>query len=87
MDVHTKRRWTFSCIRRRSHPCDEKAGESSQFRNRLRNQRLRLVANLGITRKEAAAFIERYFHSFQGVKEYMEETVQEAKQRGYVTTL
>ncbi|QII50183.1 DNA polymerase I [Bacillus paralicheniformis] len=46
-----------------------------------------LSQNLGITRKEAAAFIERYFHSFQGVKEYMEETVQEAKQRGYVTTL
>ncbi|WP_457982425.1 DNA polymerase I [Bacillus paralicheniformis] len=46
-----------------------------------------LSQNLGITRKEAAAFIKRYFHSFQGVKEYMEETVQEAKQRGYVTTL
>ncbi|MFN2747674.1 MULTISPECIES: DNA polymerase I [Bacillus] len=46
-----------------------------------------LSQNLGITRKEAAAFIERYFNSFQGVKEYMEETVQEAKQKGYVTTL
>ncbi|MFT0802117.1 DNA polymerase I [Bacillus swezeyi] len=46
-----------------------------------------LSQNLGITRKEAAAFIERYFNSFQGVKEYMEETIQEAKQKGYVTTL
>lgn len=46
-----------------------------------------LSQNLGITRKEAAAFIERYFNSFKGVKEYMDETVQEAKQKGYVTTL
>ncbi|MDA7027192.1 DNA polymerase I [Bacillus sp. CLL-7-23] len=46
-----------------------------------------LSQNLGITRKEAAAFIERYFDSFPGVKEYMEETVQDAKQKGYVTTL
>lgn len=46
-----------------------------------------LSQNLGITRKEAAAFIERYLTSFKGVKTYMEEIVQEAKQKGYVTTL
>lgn len=46
-----------------------------------------LSQNLGITRKEAGEFIKRYFTSFKGVKEYMEEIVQEAKQKGYVTTL
>ncbi|WP_044894532.1 DNA polymerase I [Bacillus alveayuensis] len=46
-----------------------------------------LSQNLNITRKEAAQFIERYFASFPGVKQYMEEIVQEAKQKGYVTTL
>ncbi|MGG6433638.1 DNA polymerase I [Anoxybacillus sp. D401a] len=46
-----------------------------------------LSQNLGITRKEAAEFIERYFHSYPGVKKYMEEIVQDAKQKGYVTTL
>ncbi|WP_044893431.1 DNA polymerase I [Bacillus alveayuensis] len=46
-----------------------------------------LSQNLGISRKEAAEFIKRYFDSFKGVKEYMEEIVQEAKQKGYVTTL
>lgn len=52
MDVHTKTAMdVFPCIRRRSHPCDEKAGESSQFRNRLRNQRLRLVAKPGNYKK------------------------------------
>ncbi|WP_117170544.1 DNA polymerase I [Paraliobacillus sediminis] len=46
-----------------------------------------LSQNLGITRKEAKAFIERYFNSYPGVKTYMEEIVTEAKQKGYVTTL
>lgn len=46
-----------------------------------------LSQNLGITRKEAAEFIERYFQSYPGVKRYMEEIVQDAKQKGYVTTL
>ncbi|MGV3464715.1 MAG: DNA polymerase I [Heyndrickxia sp.] len=46
-----------------------------------------LSQNLGITRKEAAGFIERYFKSYPGVKNYMEDIVQEAKQKGYVTTL
>ncbi|MCH1627293.1 DNA polymerase I [Fredinandcohnia quinoae] len=46
-----------------------------------------LSQNLGITRKEAGLFIERYFRSFPGVKNYMDDIVQEAKQKGYVTTL
>ena len=46
-----------------------------------------LSQNLNITRKEAADFIERYFAVFSGVKRYMEEIVQQAKQDGYVTTL
>ena len=46
-----------------------------------------LSQNLGITRKEAKHFIERYFELFDGVKSYMDHIVQEAKQKGYVTTL
>ncbi|MFD1038095.1 DNA polymerase I [Virgibacillus byunsanensis] len=46
-----------------------------------------LSQNLGITRKEAKKFIERYFESYPGVKTYMEEIVQEAKHKGYVSTL
>jgi len=46
-----------------------------------------LSQNLGITRKEAAQFIERYFNSYPRVKQYMEEIVQEAKQNGFVSTL
>lgn len=46
-----------------------------------------LSQNLGITRKEAQKFIDRYFESYPGVKNYMDEIVQEAKQKGYVTTI
>ncbi len=46
-----------------------------------------LSQSLGIPRKEAKTFIERYLESYPGVKSYMDEVVQEAKQNGYVTTL
>nr|WP_051291266.1 DNA polymerase I [Fictibacillus gelatini] len=46
-----------------------------------------LSQSLGITRKEAADFIDRYLKTFPGVKQYMEEIVQKAKQNGYVETL
>jgi DNA polymerase I len=46
-----------------------------------------LSQNLGITRKEAGKFIDRYLNSYPGVKEYMDDIVQVAKQQGFVTTL
>ncbi|MBU9714182.1 DNA polymerase I [Bacillus tamaricis] len=46
-----------------------------------------LSQNLGITRKEAQEFINRYFQSFPGVKDYMETIVEEAREKGYVTTM
>ncbi|WP_043934135.1 DNA polymerase I [Bacillus sp. EB01] len=46
-----------------------------------------LSQSLGITRKEAGQFIERYLHSYPGVQDYMEDIVKIAKQQGYVTTL
>ncbi len=46
-----------------------------------------LSQSLGITRKDAAKFIERYLESFPGVQEYMDNVVREAKEKGYVTTL
>ncbi|TMW71693.1 DNA polymerase I [Alteribacter natronophilus] len=46
-----------------------------------------LSQSLGITRKEAKSFIERYFESFPGVKEYMDDIVEKARDTGYVTTM
>lgn len=46
-----------------------------------------LSQSLGISRKEAKQFIERYLDSYPGVKTYMDDIIQEAKHQGYVTTL
>ncbi|WP_099221285.1 DNA polymerase I [Listeria costaricensis] len=46
-----------------------------------------LSQNLGITRKEAKDFIERYFKSYPAVKEYMADIVRFAKEKGYVETI
>ncbi|MEK4147043.1 DNA polymerase I [Robertmurraya sp. FSL W8-0741] len=46
-----------------------------------------LSQSLNITRKEAGKFIEKYLESYPGVKNYMEEIVQDAKQKGFVSTL
>src|SRR5690606_14243487 len=46
-----------------------------------------LSQNLNITRKEAKDFIERYFASYPGVKQYMDDIVERARKEGYVTTL
>lgn len=46
-----------------------------------------LSQSLGITRKEAQRFIDDYLNHFPGVKDYMDNIVQDAKQQGYVETL
>ena len=46
-----------------------------------------LSQNLGIKRKDAGQFIDRYLASYPGVKEYMEDIVRLTKQNGFVTTL
>ncbi|WP_137895027.1 DNA polymerase I [Ramlibacter sp. 2FC] len=46
-----------------------------------------LARNLGIETKAAAAYIDRYFQRYPGVKRYMDETRQSAKARGYVETV
>jgi len=46
-----------------------------------------LSQNLGIPRKEAAEIIENYFAQFPGIKQYMADTMNFARENGYVTTL
>ncbi|MBL4926950.1 DNA polymerase I [Fuscibacter oryzae] len=46
-----------------------------------------LARNLRIPRAEAQGFIDRYFERFPGIREYMDQTIAFAKERGYVQTL
>lgn len=46
-----------------------------------------LSQSLGISRKEAAEIIEAYFTQYPGIKEYMNQAIASAKEKGYVETL
>jgi DNA polymerase-1 len=46
-----------------------------------------LATNLGIEQKAARDYIDRYFARYPGVKRYMDETRQQAAERGYVETV
>ncbi|MES2226718.1 MAG: DNA polymerase I [Pseudomonadota bacterium] len=46
-----------------------------------------LAQSLGLERSAAAAYIERYFQRFAGVRRYMDETKASARAKGYVETL
>ncbi len=46
-----------------------------------------LSEDLSISQKEAKVYIENYFKTYPGVKEFLDRQVAEGKKRGYVTTL
>ncbi len=46
-----------------------------------------LSQNLGISRKEAAEIIEQYFTQYPGIKRYMTDTMNFARENGFVETI
>ena len=46
-----------------------------------------LAEDIGIPVKEAKEFINKYFETYPGVKDYMEKEIDEAKKNGYVKTI
>lgn len=46
-----------------------------------------LGQDLDIGRKEAQEYIDKYFLSYQKVKSFLDKTVEDAKEKGYVKTL
>lgn len=46
-----------------------------------------LSDRLGISRKEAKTYIEKYFNTYKGVKKYMDNLVKECKEKHYVKTI
>ncbi len=46
-----------------------------------------LASQLGISRKEAQTFIDRYFEHYSGIVDFMEKIKEQARKDGYVTTL
>ena len=46
-----------------------------------------LSQDIGVTVKEAQQFIDNYLAAFPGIKTYMDKTIQEGEEQGYVATL
>ncbi|WP_298208376.1 DNA polymerase I [Ferrimicrobium sp.] len=46
-----------------------------------------LATRLGVTNEEAEAILSAFFSAFPGLKGYRERVIQEARERGYTTTL
>ncbi len=46
-----------------------------------------LASRLGIERSEAKRYVDLYFERYPGVRRYMDETRQQARERGYVETV
>ncbi|MGN0483551.1 MAG: DNA polymerase I [Lachnospiraceae bacterium] len=46
-----------------------------------------LSQDLSISKKEAAAYIDRYFETYPGIKAYLDDLVAQAKKNGFVSTL
>lgn len=46
-----------------------------------------LASTLGVSQHEAKTYIETYFARYAGVKTFLDRTIEEARQRGYVTTI
>ncbi len=86
-DVH---RYTASMIF--SRPVDEitdherRIAKTINFGIMYGMSAFRLSNELGISRKDAAAFIEMYFNRYSGVKSFVERMEEEARKNGYVRT-
>jgi DNA polymerase-1 len=46
-----------------------------------------LARDINVSRQEARQYIESYFARYAGVKAFIERTIREAREKGYVTTL
>lgn len=46
-----------------------------------------LSRQLGISRQEAKTYIQRYLERYPGVQEYFKNVIEEARRKGYVTTM
>jgi DNA polymerase-1 len=47
----------------------------------------RLANELGISRTEAASFIEAYFKTYSGVRDFIDSLIRKTEETGYVTTI
>ncbi|TFU18044.1 DNA polymerase I [Thermus tengchongensis] len=87
-DIHTQTAsWMFSVPPEAVDPLMRRAAKTINFGVLYGMSAHRLSAELAIPYEEAVAFIERYFQSYPKVRAWIEGTLKEGRERGYVETL
>ena len=61
--------------------------QGHQLRHHVRQGRVQPFKDIGVTVKEADAFLKNYLAAFPSVSGYMDKTIADAKANGYVSTL
>ena len=46
-----------------------------------------LASRMGVSRTEAKELIENYFKTYSGIKSYMDRSIQDAREKGYIETI
>ncbi|MFX3618045.1 MAG: DNA polymerase I [Sporolactobacillus sp.] len=88
MDIHTKTAMdVFGVTKQEVTPLMRRHAKAVNFGIIYGISDYGLSQNIGISRKEAGRFIEKYLESYPNVQKYMEEIVKKAHKDGFVTTL
>jgi DNA polymerase-1 len=87
-DIHTRTAGEiFDTPIEQVTPQQRRVGKTLNFALVYQQGTMATAQQLGISTKEAKAFIDKYFTSFSKVRGFMEKTIQEAREKGYVQTL
>ncbi|RDI95047.1 DNA polymerase I [Meiothermus sp. QL-1] len=87
-DIHTQTAaWMFGVAPEAVTPEQRRAAKTINFGVLYGMSAHRLAGELSISHAEAEQFIARYFASYPRVRAWIEKTLAEARERGYVETL
>ncbi|MDR2028175.1 MAG: DNA polymerase I [Treponema sp.] len=68
-------------------PAERRIAKTINFGVMYGMSAFRLSNELGISRTSAAAFIEAYFRTYQGIRAFIEELIKKTEQTGYASTI
>ena len=87
-DIHTQTAaWMFGLAPESVKPDQRRAAKTINFGVLYGMSSHRLSGELGISYAEASEFIERYFAGYPKVKDWIDRTLAEGRERGYVESL
>ena len=88
IDIHTKTAMdVFEKTEDEVTPADRRQAKTVNFGIVYGISDFGLAQQLGVSRKEAAEFIDTYYKKYPGIKDYMNNVVKSCEEKGYVETL